>query len=116
MAWRHVMALDQLWRGEMVACVLDGTKVLLLRVDDLVRAYEDRCAHQGVPLSEGSLDGTTLTCSAHHYQYDACTGQGMNPKNLCLKAFPVKVEDGQVFVDVTGERTLVAMGTGGEPR
>jgi toluene monooxygenase system ferredoxin subunit len=100
MAFRRVMPLDELWSGEMVACLLDGKKLLLLRVGDDVRAYEDRCAHLGVPLSEGRLDGTTLTCSAHCYQFDATTGHGVNPKNLCLTAFAVKIEAGDIYVDV----------------
>jgi toluene monooxygenase system ferredoxin subunit len=100
MAFTRVMAEGELWLGELRACVVEGTKVLLLRVEDGVHAYEDRCAHLGVPLSEGRLEGTTLTCSAHHYSYDACSGQGVNPKNLCLRAYPVKLEGGDIFVDV----------------
>jgi toluene monooxygenase system ferredoxin subunit len=101
MAFERVMPLAELWSGEMVARDVRGTRLLVLRVDDAVYAYEDRCAHLGVRLSEGRLDGATLTCSAHHYQYDACTGRGVNPKNLCLRAFAVKLEDGAIFVDVT---------------
>lgn len=104
MAFRRVMALTELWRGEMAAHVVDGKKVLLVRLDEGaapgVHAFEDRCAHLGVALSQGSLDGTTITCSAHHYQYDARTGLGVNPKNLCLVAFACKVEDGDILVDV----------------
>jgi toluene monooxygenase system ferredoxin subunit len=105
MAFRRVMALTELWQGEMVAHVVDGKKVLLVRVGEGsgpgVHAFEDRCAHMGVALSQGNLDGTTITCSAHHYQYDARTGQGVNPKNLCLVAFACKVEDGDILVDVS---------------
>jgi toluene monooxygenase system ferredoxin subunit len=104
MAFRRVMPLAQLWRGEMIGRVVDGKKVLLLRVDDQVFAYEDRCAHLGVALSEGRLDGTTITCSAHHYQYDALSGKGVNPKDVCLRTFAVKLEAGDIFVDVTGGR------------
>jgi toluene monooxygenase system ferredoxin subunit len=114
MAFRRVMALAELWQGEMVAHVVDGKKVLLLRLDEGaapgVHAFEDRCAHLGVALSQGRLDGTTLTCSAHHYQYDARTGQGVNPKNLCLVAFACKVEHGDVLVDVSQATRAGALG------
>jgi len=101
MAFCRVMALAELWSGEMVATVVDGKKLVVLRVDDQVFAYEDRCAHQGVALSEGRLTGTTLTCSAHQYEYDVCTGRGINPKNLCLRGYAVRLENGDVLVDVT---------------
>jgi toluene monooxygenase system ferredoxin subunit len=75
--------------------------VLVLRIADGVRAYEDRCAHLGFPLSQGQLEDDVITCSAHHYQYDALTGQGVNPRTACLTTFAVKVEAGKVFVDAT---------------
>jgi toluene monooxygenase system ferredoxin subunit len=100
MAFQRMMPLDELWLGDMVGRVVDGTKVLVLRIDDDVFAYEDRCAHLGVSLSEGTLEGSVLTCGAHRYKYDARTGKGINPRAAELRAFGVKISDGQVFVDV----------------
>ena len=100
MPFVYVVAVDDLWSGEMRGYVVQGTKVVLLRVDDTVFAYEDRCAHLGVLLSKGSLDGSVLTCHAHQWQYDVCTGGGVNPVSARLKPFPVKVERGVVFVDL----------------
>lgn len=91
---------DELWIGEMRGLSLNGRRVLLLRTEDGYRAFEDRCAHLGVRLSEGTLAGCVLTCRAHHYQYDARTGHGINPKIVRLPRFPVEVRDGAVLVDV----------------
>ena len=102
MAFHPVMAEDELWDGEMRGQVLAGRKVLVLRIDGHFYAYEDRCAHLGVALSAGRLDGHVLTCSAHHYQYDARTGAGINPRRCALPRFDVKVEAGQVLVDAEG--------------
>jgi toluene monooxygenase system ferredoxin subunit len=101
MSFQRVAALDDLWSGDMSTCVVDRVSVLLVRVDDDVYAYEDRCAHLGVPLSRGRLVGCTLTCSAHEWQYDVTTGRGVNPERARLRRFPVRVEDGHVAVDVT---------------
>jgi toluene monooxygenase system ferredoxin subunit len=90
-----------LWIGDMLAKVVDGQPIVLVRLDDAVHAYADRCVHMGVPLSQGRLDGTVLTCSAHHYRYDVRTGLGVNPREVCLTAFPVRLEEGRVLVDVT---------------
>ena len=57
MAYRRALAQKELWTGELTSVVVDGTRILLLRVDDGVYAYEDRCAHQRARLSEGRLDG-----------------------------------------------------------
>ncbi|HVE85231.1 MAG TPA: Rieske 2Fe-2S domain-containing protein [Myxococcales bacterium] len=100
MAPRDALGLDELWVGEMRGLHLGGRRVLVVRLGEGVRAYEDRCPHLGVPLSEGTLDGATLTCRAHAFTYDAVTGQGKNPRLLCLRPFPVTVDGGRVRVDV----------------
>lgn len=101
MGFTRLAALDALPNGGPRGCVVDGRKVLVARLGNDVVAYEDRCAHLGVPLSEGRLDGDVLTCFAHEWTFDLRTGRGVNPASACLRRFPVKVEDGQVWVDVS---------------
>jgi toluene monooxygenase system ferredoxin subunit len=104
MALQSVVPDDELWDGEMRGLVVAGRKVLLLRVRGKVHAYEDRCAHLGVALSEGVLADCVLTCRAHHYTYDASTGAGINPKTAQLRAFPVEARDGAIYIDVEADR------------
>jgi len=100
MPFRRAVPLRDLWSGESVGLLLDGRKVLLVNMDGAIYAYEDKCAHLGVPLSEGRFAGGVLTCRAHEWQYDVCTGRGINPEGVRLNALPVKVEDGEIVVDV----------------
>lgn len=111
MAYRRVAAIAELWKGEMMGAVVDGRKVLLVRTDDEILAYEDRCAHLGVALSEGRLDGTVLTCSAHHWQYDITTGRGVNPAHTCLTRFATVLEQGTIFVDIDKTVSPPQLGT-----
>jgi toluene monooxygenase system ferredoxin subunit len=100
MTFAKVAVLDELWGGELTRVVVGKRPVLLVRTGETVVAYEDRCAHLGVPLSQGRLEGTVLTCSAHEWQYDVTTGRGINPATACLRRFDVRGEEGQVWVDV----------------
>jgi toluene monooxygenase system ferredoxin subunit len=100
MSFQRAARADDLWVGELRAVVVSGTRVLLVRLPEGVRAYEDRCAHKGVALSAGALAGTTLTCSAHAWQYDLATGRGVNPASACLRRFEARVEGDDVLVDV----------------
>ena len=100
MPFEPIIADAELWDGDMTARRVDGHDLLLVRHNGVVYAYENRCAHQGVALSEGRLDGYILTCRAHHWQYDVRSGSGVNPATACLRRFAVKIEDGKVFVDV----------------
>jgi toluene monooxygenase system ferredoxin subunit len=104
MALQSAMPDSELWDGEMRGLVVAGRKVLLLRVRGEIHAYEDRCRHLGVALSEGALADCVLTCSAHLYTYDATTGAGINPKTTQLRAFEVVVRDGAIYVDVEDRR------------
>ena len=100
MTFAKAAMLEELWGGELTRVLVGSRPVLLVRTGDRVVAYEDRCAHLGVPLSQGRLDGDVLTCGAHEWQYDVNTGRGINPASACLRRFEVKVEEGQVWVDV----------------
>ncbi|MUL65975.1 (2Fe-2S)-binding protein [Mycobacterium sp. CBMA 234] len=50
--------------------MLDTPIVLWRDSDGTVRAFHDRCAHRGLPLSEGSIAGDQLVCSYHGCTYD----------------------------------------------
>jgi len=108
MAFRPVITAAELWDGDLTAKHIGGRNVLLVRLHGVVYAYEDRCAHLGVALSEGTLNGHVLTCRAHHWQYDVRTGKGVNPVAVCLRRFEVKLEDGDVLVDVDAPSPDVA--------
>lgn len=100
MPFRKATTTEELWSGEMMGLSIDGAPVLLLNIDGVIRAYEDFCPHQRSRLSAGSLQNNVLTCATHHWRFDAATGRGRNPKEACLSPIPVKIEQGDILVDV----------------
>ncbi len=100
MAWHVVMPDDDLWAGELTAAEVAGTLLVLLNVGGEVRAYEDRCPHLGSRLSEGDLDGCTLTCAMHLWEFDAVTGKGTNPGNSQLTVVPTRIVGGNIEADI----------------
>lgn len=99
--WHDTINIDDLWEGDMTAVTVDGQSVLLVNVDGAVRAYSNRCPHQASGLDEGDLDGETLTCSKHMWEFNAVTGQGINPDDACLTGYSCKVaDDGTIHVDL----------------
>ena len=103
MSFVEAMPEAELWIGELRQVRVQGGRVLLVRTDSGIFAYEDRCPHLGLPLSTGTLDGHTLTCAAHHFQFDATTGEGINPSCLRLRAYPVKCTAGVIRVELAVE-------------
>jgi len=101
--WIDVYEDDALWDGEKVAVEAEGRKILLLRVDGTVAAFHDACPHKGTPLSDGQLEGGVLTCGVHLWRFDVKSGKSINPVNKTLLCFPVRVDDGRIFIGVTEE-------------
>jgi len=91
--------VDEFWSGEMMAVESEGQPVVLVNVNGAIRAFADACPHLRTPLSEGSLAGNALVCSTHGWEFDANTGQGINPRAACLQSFAVHVENGDILVD-----------------
>lgn len=56
-------------------------------------ATQAKCTHRGGPLSEGKLDGSTVTCPWHGTQFNVCTGAVMlGPATEPIKTYRVIVE------------------------
>lgn len=96
----EVCGVEDVWEGEMECFCVRDTAILLLKLDGQFRAYQGRCPHQGIALVEGDLDGTTLTCRAHNWQFNVLTGEGINPRTAHLKRFPTEIVDGKVLIGV----------------
>jgi toluene monooxygenase system ferredoxin subunit len=100
MAFQAVASLDELWSGEMAACRVRDTRVVLINLGGTIRAYADVCPHMRTPLSEGALVGATLTCATHGWVFDVLTGRGVNPAQSCLTEFSVVIEGNEILVDI----------------
>jgi len=59
-------------------------------------ALHNYCLHRGGPVATGSLEGDTLTCPWHGYQYDVTTGKFLLDPGVGLDTFSVEMSDGKV--------------------
>jgi len=64
-------------------------------------ATAGHCTHENVHLCDGLVMGHLIECPKHNGQFDYRTGEAKRaPVCVNLRTFPVKVEDGHVFIDV----------------
>jgi toluene monooxygenase system ferredoxin subunit len=99
--WIAVASLDELWVGEMINVRVGDEHILLVRLtSDDIRAYQGQCPHQKSLLADGELDGHTLTCAAHLWQFDLSTGKGVNPEGCHLNRHQSKIQDSTIFVGI----------------
>jgi nitrite reductase/ring-hydroxylating ferredoxin subunit len=85
--------------GCMTAHIGGHTLALVAR-DGKVFAVDNRCPHMGFPLHRGTVQDGILTCHWHHARFDLCTGGTFDPWADDVRAFPVQVRDGEVWVDL----------------
>lgn len=99
--WIEVVELTKI---PVLGSRLIKTKDLSIAVfrasDDRVFAIRDACPHKGGPLSQGIMHGTTVTCPLHSWKIDLASGDALAPDQGCTKVFPVKVEDGKVYLQL----------------
>lgn len=79
-----------------------GQIAVLRNENDEVFAVSNRCPHRGGPLSEGFVSGKIVFCPLHNWQIDLEKGEAMAPDHGCVKRFPVRVEDQQVWLGLEG--------------
>lgn len=60
--------------GQIQAFDVDASSVAVANVGGEIRAFQDVCTHRGCPLSDGALDGTSVTCACHGSIFDIVTG------------------------------------------
>jgi nitrite reductase/ring-hydroxylating ferredoxin subunit len=74
-----------------------GQQVAVANVGGKYYAFVDRCTHMGCPLSNGPVDGTTVTCLCHGSKFDFTTGAVLvGPARAPLDSYPVKVVDDEI--------------------
>ena len=87
--------------GKMLKVSLNGKDILVANVDGNFFAMDDTCTHQGASLSEGSLEGSTVTCPWHGSTWDCKSGKliAFASKLNDLGSHKVTVESDSVYVE-----------------
>ena len=93
-----VAALDELPQGRAVKRGGPGRAVLLYREGDEVRAFKAYCTHHGMELMERGIDGDTVTCFQHGWQFSLPAGSCPRGAQWALEGLPVSLDDGRVRV------------------
>ena len=76
-----------------------GHAIAVFPLGDRFAAVDNRCPHMGFPLDRGTVSKGILTCHWHHARFDLSSGGTFDPFADDVRAFPVTVSDGRVWVD-----------------
>jgi nitrite reductase (NADH) small subunit len=102
--WIEITKLEDIPRRGARVLRTDTMDIAIFRTaTDRVFALKDRCPHKGGPLSQGIVHGETVTCPLHNWKIDLASGEARGPDQGCAQRYPVKVENGAVYLAFTGE-------------
>ncbi len=101
--WVEAVALDRLRAAGQLSVKLDGRQIAIFLHDGTPQACNNRCPHEGYPLSEGSLDkDCVLTCQWHNWKFDLRSGANLYGGDA-LRTYPARLLGDQVWVDLAEE-------------
>jgi nitrite reductase (NADH) small subunit len=66
--------------------------------DGNIYALENKCPHEGGPLSEGIIHDCRVACPLHNWVIDLKSGEATGPDEGKTRTFEVKVENGAVYL------------------
>lgn len=75
-----------------------GTSLCLVMANGVFYAVDNDCPHAHSPLSEGEVDGDTLTCPLHGWQFELKTGRCAVSEQFTLKRYDVRAQSGSIYV------------------
>ena len=87
--------------GTSIAVELPEASLAISNVDGQFFAIENLCTHDDGPLGEGELYGFRIQCPRHLAYFDVRNGKALTlPAVMDVECFPVRVEDGDLVVEL----------------
>ena len=98
--WHSAAKESDLPKGAGKSLQIEGRRVALFNVEGKYYAMADSCMHRGGPLGDGHLEGTRVTCPWHAWDFDVKTGECHTMPGEKQKTYKVKVEKGEIYVEL----------------
>jgi 3-phenylpropionate/trans-cinnamate dioxygenase ferredoxin subunit len=101
-AWIAACAADEIETEDVIRFDHGDHTFAIYRSDkDEYFATDGYCTHQKVHLSGGFVMGSTIECPKHNGRFDIRTGEAKRaPVCIDLKTYSVKVEGGQIWIQL----------------
>ena len=99
--FHKVIEVNDLAPGSCKGVEVSGQQVALFNIGGNFYAIGNACTHRGGSLSEGTLEGTTITCPLHGATFEVTTGKHLTPPAPGeVPSYKVRIEGNQVQVEI----------------
>lgn len=101
--WIKVSRVDEIPQRGARVVRHGGEDIAVFRTaKDEVFALRDKCPHKGGQLSQGIVFDNKVSCPMHNWQLYLETGEAVAPDEGCAMRFPIKIEEGVVYLQLKG--------------
>jgi nitrite reductase (NADH) small subunit len=100
--WHAVATLGELAAGEVRACEVGGTQLVIGRDGDRYFACQRACLHRGGDLADGIVSRGHLICPQHGWRFSTRTGANPDAppdQPACLETYAVRIQGDAIEVD-----------------
>ncbi len=98
--WIRAAKISDIEEGGAVLFSPEGKSIALFKSGGEFYAIDNVCPHRGGPLHEGSVQNFEVTCPWHAWSFDVKTGACISVPGIRLKAYAVRKEKDDIFVQV----------------
>jgi nitrite reductase (NADH) small subunit len=99
-AWIDIGALADIPpQGARVVRTPRGCIAVFRTADDRVFALDDKCPHQGGPLSEGIVHGASVTCPLHNWVISLESGAAQGADEGVVRFYVLDVKAGRILLE-----------------
>ena len=100
MASQRAAKVSEIPPGSIKEVLVGGKQVALANVAGTFYAIGNTCLHRGGPLGQGQLEGKTVTCPWHGWQFDVTTGKAVMNPSAGVDTLTTEIRADEVWVDV----------------
>lgn len=101
--WVRIARCGDIPPREGRAVSVGNREVAIFNLGDRFLAVANRCPHQGGPLADGIVSGTTVVCPLHAWKISLETGKGVSGPSAasCVQTFRTRVDRDVVLLELS---------------
>lgn len=98
-SWFDIAAVAELEATNRLVCDVKGVHVVVVRVEEGIFGFEDRCTHEDVPLVDADIEGQEIICPFHRARFCLRTGRVLWPPAIePLRVFTIHEANERLFL------------------
>lgn len=99
---------DVPFRGSRIVSTGRGDIAVFKAFDGNIFALWDKCPHKGGPLSQGIVNGHSVTCPLHNWIVALDTGEVKGPDKGCAHKVELMIEGERIYMSAATLKRVAA--------